>query len=59
MTVKDLVCGMKVDTETAVRREYNDETYYFCAEGCARAFMADPEEYLQEGHHQHGDHHHH
>ncbi|CAB1127742.1 YHS domain-containing protein [Candidatus Hydrogenisulfobacillus filiaventi] len=58
MQVVDVVCHMTVDSETAIRREYQGQAYYFCAEGCARAFEQNPEAYLgQEG--GHGGHHHH
>jgi YHS domain-containing protein len=26
--------------------DFDGDTYYFCAEGCRRAFMADPDKYL-------------
>jgi len=33
--VKDLVCGMMVDPQTAAATsEYKGETYHFCAKGC-------------------------
>jgi len=41
-TVKDLVCGMDVDPETAKQKtEYQGQTYYFCAPGCKRTFDKD------------------
>lgn len=50
MTVKDLVCGMDVDTETAEwKTDYKGQTYYFCAPGCKRSFEREPEKYLQGG----------
>jgi len=37
--VKDVVCGMMVDSETTeLKSEYKDETYYFCGPGCKTAF---------------------
>ncbi len=46
--VKDVVCGMWVDTETApAKTEYKGKTYYFCAPGCKVAFEKDPERYLK------------
>ncbi|MFQ5911772.1 MAG: YHS domain-containing protein [Nitrospinota bacterium] len=43
----DPVCGMEVDEDTAqYRYEYEGRMYYFCAEGCMKAFAADPEKYL-------------
>lgn len=47
--VKDPVCGMMVDPETAPAKvEYKGRTYYFCAQGCKAAFERDPEKYLQK-----------
>ena len=43
----DPVCGMTVDPEAAAATaEYDGETYYFCCEGCADTFLAEPEEHL-------------
>lgn len=45
--VKDVVCGMDVDPETApAQSEYEGTTYYFCAPGCKVDFDADPQKYL-------------
>lgn len=45
--VLDVVCGMTVDpAEAAASVKYNGQTYYFCCEGCAERFEADPEGYL-------------
>lgn len=59
--VKDVVCGMMVNTEAApAKTEYKGKTYYFCAQGCKAAFEKDPEKYLQvtpeahESQHRHG-----
>jgi YHS domain-containing protein len=53
--VKDVVCDMMVDPETApAKTEYKGKTYYFCAPGCKVAFARDPGKYLkaegEEGH---------
>jgi P-type Cu+ transporter len=46
--VKDLVCGMTIDPKTAAAtRVYEGTTYYFCAQGCAKAFDKDPKKYIQ------------
>ena len=46
--VKDPVCGMWIDPETAVATsEHEGKTYYFCAKGCKVAFDKDPARYLQ------------
>ena len=46
-TVKDPVCGMEIDPQTAAgTSEYQGQTYYFCAPGCKKAFEQDPKKYL-------------
>jgi YHS domain-containing protein len=48
-TVKDPVCGMTIDSESAkTRTEVRGQTYYFCSSGCATAFEADPERYAPQ-----------
>ena len=45
--VKDVVCGMEIDSETAAgSSEYEGVTYYFCAEACKQDFDADPSKYV-------------
>lgn len=47
-TVKDPVCGMEVDPETAAAKaEYKGNTYYFCAPGCKSSFEREPEKYVK------------
>ena len=41
----DPVCGMQVDTETAIRVEHGTHTHYFCSEACRARFEADPARY--------------
>jgi uncharacterized protein len=38
----DPVCGMKVDRAKGVQRESAGHMVYFCSEGCAERFAADP-----------------
>ena len=46
-TAVDPVCGMTVQKATAAAtREHQGRTYYFCMEGCAVSFAADPDRYL-------------
>jgi Cu+-exporting ATPase len=46
-TLTDPVCGMAVDPATAAaRRDFGGQAYYFCSEGCARQFDADPAAYV-------------
>jgi Cu+-exporting ATPase len=53
-TVKDPVCGMEIDPETAAgKSEYKGQTYYFCAPGCKRSFDKDPEKYVGHSEHEH------
>jgi len=40
MTAIDPICGMTVDTSTALTAERDGETHYFCSEGCRRKFLA-------------------
>ena len=44
----DPVCAMKVNMEEPPggTHVHNDITYYFCGQGCNRAFQKEPEEYL-------------
>ena len=47
--VKDPVCGMLIDKESAVATsEYKGTTYYFCAPGCKQKFDANPEEFVEK-----------
>ena len=44
--VKDPVCGMTIDENTAAgKSEYNGQTYYFCAPICKTRFDQDPARY--------------
>ncbi len=40
---KDPVCGMTVKTSTHLKVERNDETFYFCGEGCRHKFLTGAE----------------
>lgn len=48
--LKDVVCGMKVDKDDAVKEkltsEHQGKTYYFCNETCKKQFDADPAKFL-------------
>ena len=47
--VKDPVCGMTIDSDTATARaEVKGETYYFCSTACRDAFEANPGRYIGE-----------
>jgi Cu+-exporting ATPase len=44
---KDPICGMKVDPEkTQWIREHEGAKYYFCREGCMKAFAKSPERFI-------------
>jgi len=44
--VKDVVCGMEIDPDTAAAtEEYKGKTYYFCSPGCRDQFRANPDQY--------------
>jgi len=48
-TVKDPVCGMTVDPQTAKQHAGHDgHTYYFCSARCREKFVADPSAYLKK-----------
>jgi YHS domain-containing protein len=43
----DPVCGMTVEPgKTKLVSVYRGESYWFCAEGCRRAFEKNPDQYL-------------
>ena len=45
-TTKDPVCGMSVDTTTALSSIHAGQTYYFCSATCRDKFVASPEKYI-------------
>lgn len=59
--VKDVVCGMMVDSETTqLKSDYKGKTYFFCAPGCKTAFDKNPEKYVTQSEHaDHEGHEHH
>ncbi len=45
-TVKDVVCGMDIDPNTAdSQMEHQGKTYHFCSSACHAKFMTEPEKY--------------
>ena len=47
-TVKDVVCGMDIESTTAAATsEYAGKTYYFCAPGCKKSFDKEPAKYAK------------
>ena len=47
--IKDVVCGMTVDSKTAVKSESKGQTYYFCSRGCKAQFDKNPEKFAKVG----------
>jgi Cu+-exporting ATPase len=46
-TARDPVCGMMVDTASALRSDIGGRTFYFCSSGCQRTFESPDEELRQ------------
>ena len=47
MSIKDPVCGMEVNQETAsYRHVHDDRSYVFCSAGCLEKFRSEPNNYL-------------
>ncbi len=45
---QDPVCKMQVDEKKAAgKTEHMGKTYYFCSEGCKKAFEQDPHKYMK------------
>jgi len=43
---KDLICGMSVKEDRALKFDHQGQSYYFCSEFCRDLFLKDPERYL-------------
>lgn len=39
---KDPICGMTVDTTTALHAERDGQSFYFCSDHCRREWLAVP-----------------
>lgn len=45
--LRDPVCGMEIDEYEAVgKHDFEGVTYYFCAPSCKKAFLNEPERYI-------------
>ncbi len=56
---KDLVCGMDVDPKTtSITSTYEGKSYYFCSQGCKKAFDKDPQNYIAKPGSSHPQHQH-
>jgi Cu+-exporting ATPase len=40
----DPICGMTIDTTTALHAERDGKTFYFCGERCREKFLSTPDE---------------
>jgi len=49
--VKDPVCGMEIEPESAfARRDHMGKIYYFCSDNCVKQFDADPYKFAKHPH---------
>ena len=47
MTVRDPVCGMEIEPQSAfAQRKHMGQTFYFCSQSCVSQFDADPHRYV-------------
>ena len=57
--VTDPVCGMEIDPKTAAgKSDYQEKTYYFCSQGCKKAFDKEPQKYAGNAEDSHSGHQH-
>ncbi|MBI2470111.1 MAG: YHS domain-containing protein [Planctomycetes bacterium] len=47
-TAKDIVCGMDVNKDKALKADHDGKTYYFCSKHCEETFKKDPSKYLKK-----------
>jgi P-type Cu+ transporter len=45
-TTVDPICGMTVDSESALQESYRGNRYYFCSKHCVEKFSSNPEQYV-------------
>ncbi len=48
-TVKDVICGMDVTSDSNFHTEYENKEYYFCSIDCQGKFIDNPEAYIEHG----------
>ncbi|MGB9773032.1 MAG: YHS domain-containing protein [Bacteroidota bacterium] len=61
---RDPVCGMELKGGSALKVEYQNQTYFFCSNDCKMRFEAEPSKYVAKSkdpmsehsshHHKHG-----
>ncbi|PRR76621.1 YHS domain-containing protein [Clostridium thermopalmarium] len=39
-TMIDPICGMNVNSDTAIKQSFNGRTYYFCNDSCRNEFIS-------------------
>jgi len=44
----DPVCGMTVEREKAIRSEWGEQVFYFCAQGCRDEFNRNPDGFIRD-----------
>jgi YHS domain-containing protein len=44
--IRDLVCGVSIEADHALRVNYHGKPYYFCSHDCKVNFEDRPDEYL-------------
>lgn len=52
---KDIVCGMDVHKDKALKLKHDGKTYYFCSKGCEDTFKKDPSKYAKKENKQKGE----
>jgi len=40
--MKDIVCGMEVNSKSPFKSEWSDKIYHFCSQNCQTKFIDDP-----------------
>jgi len=45
--VEDVVCGMKVSTDSEFHAVHSSNTYYFCSQNCQKKFNENPQAYIK------------
>jgi YHS domain-containing protein len=54
----DPVCNMNIDEKDVIyQSEFRGKTYYFCSDGCKKAFIENPEKFMDKDHHHKKKHH--
>jgi len=46
--MKDIVCGMEVNSKSPFKSEWSDKIYHFCSQNCQTKFIDDPYQYVEK-----------